>query len=36
MGGGETERERESAAAVWGMDVFNEYLKGKQFILFKI
>ncbi len=24
----------ESAAAVWGMDVFNEYLKGKQFILF--
>jgi RNase H-like domain found in reverse transcriptase len=24
----------ESAAAVWGMDVFNEYLKGKKFILF--
>jgi hypothetical protein len=24
----------ESAATVWGMDVFNEYLKGKQFILF--
>jgi RNase H-like domain found in reverse transcriptase len=24
----------ESAAAVWGMDVFNEYLKGKQFTLF--
>jgi len=24
----------ESAAAVWGMDVFDEYLKGKQFILF--
>ncbi len=23
-----------SAAAVWGMDVFNEYLKGKKFILF--
>jgi hypothetical protein len=24
----------ESAAAVWGMDTFNEYLKGKQFILY--
>ncbi len=24
----------ESAAAVWGMDIFNEYLKGKKFILF--
>jgi hypothetical protein len=24
----------ESTAAVWGMDVFNEYLKGKKFILF--
>jgi len=24
----------EAAAAVWGMDVFNEYLRGKQFILF--
>jgi hypothetical protein len=24
----------EAAAAVWGMEVFNEYLKGKQFILF--
>ncbi len=24
----------ESAAAVWGMDTFNEYLKGKQFVLF--
>jgi RNase H-like domain found in reverse transcriptase/Integrase zinc binding domain len=24
----------ESAAAVWGMDVFNEYLKGKEFTLF--
>jgi hypothetical protein len=24
----------ESAAAVWGMDVFNEYLKEKKFILF--
>ncbi|MFN9939709.1 MAG: RNase H-like domain-containing protein [bacterium] len=24
----------ESAAAVWGTDVFNEYLKGKKFILF--
>jgi hypothetical protein len=24
----------ESAAAVWGMDVFNKYLKGKKFILF--
>jgi hypothetical protein len=23
-----------SAAAIWGMDVFNEYLKGKEFILF--
>jgi hypothetical protein len=23
----------ESAAAVWGMDTFNKYLKGKQFIL---
>ncbi len=25
----------EAAAAVWGMEVFNEYLRGKQFILFK-
>ncbi len=24
----------EAAAAVWGMEVFNEYLRGKQFILF--
>jgi hypothetical protein len=24
----------EAATAVWGMDVFNEYLRGKQFILF--
>ncbi len=24
----------ESSAAVWGMDIFNEYLKGKQFVLF--
>jgi hypothetical protein len=24
----------EAAAAVWGMDVFNEYLKGKKFILY--
>jgi hypothetical protein len=24
----------ESAAAVWDMDTFNEYLKGKQFILY--
>jgi RNase H-like domain found in reverse transcriptase len=24
----------EAAAAVWGMDFFNEYLKGKQFILY--
>ncbi len=24
----------ESAATVWGMDVFNEYLKGKKFILY--
>ena len=24
----------EAAAAVWGMDVFNEYLRGKRFILF--
>jgi hypothetical protein len=24
----------EAAAAVWGMDIFNEYLRGKQFILF--
>ncbi len=24
----------ESAASVWGMDTFNEYLKGKQFILY--
>jgi hypothetical protein len=24
----------EAAAAVWGMDVFNECLQGKQFILF--
>jgi RNase H-like domain found in reverse transcriptase/Integrase zinc binding domain/Reverse transcriptase (RNA-dependent DNA polymerase) len=24
----------ESAAAVWGMDTFNEYLKGKKFILY--
>jgi len=23
-----------SSTAVWGMDIFNEYLKGKQFILF--
>ncbi len=23
-----------SAAAVWGMDTFNEYLKGKQFVQF--
>jgi hypothetical protein len=23
----------ESSAAVWGMDMFNEYLKGKKFIL---
>jgi hypothetical protein len=23
-----------SATAVWGMDGFNEYLKGKKFILF--
>jgi hypothetical protein len=25
----------ESVAAVWGMDVFNEYLKGKKFIFYK-
>jgi hypothetical protein len=25
----------EAAAAVWGMDHFNEYLKGKKFILYK-
>jgi RNase H-like domain found in reverse transcriptase len=25
----------ESAAAVWGMDTFNKYLKGKKFILYK-
>jgi hypothetical protein len=24
----------EAAAAVWGMDIFNEYLKGKRFILY--
>ncbi len=24
----------EAAAAVWGMEIFNEYLRGKQFILF--
>ncbi len=24
----------EAAAAVWGMEVFNEYLRGKQFVLF--
>ena len=24
----------EAAAAVWGMDIFNEYLRGKRFILF--
>jgi len=24
----------EAAAAVWGMDIFNEYLKGKKFILY--
>jgi len=24
----------EAAAAVWGMDFFNEYLKGKRFILY--
>jgi hypothetical protein len=24
----------EAAAAVWGVDIFNEYLRGKQFILF--
>jgi hypothetical protein len=24
----------EAAAAIWGMEVFNEYLRGKQFILF--
>ena len=24
----------EAAAAVWGMDTFNEYLKGKRFILY--
>ena len=24
----------EAAAAVWGMEVFNKYLRGKQFILF--
>jgi hypothetical protein len=24
----------EAAAAVWGMDIFNEYLRGKQFVLF--
>jgi hypothetical protein len=24
----------EAAAAVWGMDFFNEYLRGKQFILY--
>ena len=24
----------EAAAAVWGMDIFNEYLKGKRFVLF--
>jgi hypothetical protein len=24
----------EVAAAIWGMDIFNEYLRGKQFILF--
>jgi len=24
----------ESAAAMWGMDTFNEYLKGKKFILY--
>ncbi len=26
----------EAAAAVWGMDVFNEYLKGKKFILYTV
>jgi RNase H-like domain found in reverse transcriptase len=24
----------EAAAAIWGMDFFNEYLKGKRFILY--
>jgi hypothetical protein len=24
----------EAAAAVWGMEIFNEYLRGKQFVLF--
>lgn len=24
----------EAAAAVWGMDIFNKYFRGKQFILF--